>query len=393
MSYLNLVKSNVLSRFHIEFQKKYVCVQWFYGFDDFGSILSKLLKSFLLCSWGYILNCAVIFGGTGFIGAFFARHLLENQGFEKVYLYDHEPLSIKTSSFRRKMLESYSEIHVVVGDVRQLIEWVPSESVTLVANFAAVHREPGHEGYEYYQSNLLGAENVCKWAEHVNCEKVIFTSSIAPYGPSEEFKDESSLPVPTTAYGSSKLAAEKIHQVWQAKNIDARQLVIVRPGVVFGPGEGGNVSRLIKAVRNRYFFYTGNQKTRKAGVYVKELCNAMCWVLNDEKSQADRVTLFNMSMNPCPSIEEYVNAIAGVSGINVWIPRVPVKFLLIASYLIDCLTKPFAINHPFSSVRIKKLTRSNNIYPAYLVSNGYTSIYSLEEALADWRQDCPEEWS
>ena len=103
--------------------------------------------------------------------------------------------------------------------------------------FAAVHREPGHEGHEYYQTNLLGAENVCDWADKVNCQKIIFSSSIAPYGPSEDERNESSLPVPTTAYGGSKLAAEKIHQIWQAKDFDKRQLVIVRPGVVFGPGE------------------------------------------------------------------------------------------------------------------------------------------------------------
>lgn len=55
--------------------------------------------------------------------------------------------------------------------------------------------------------------------------------------------------------------------------------MIARPGAVFGPDERGNVSRLIKAVFGRYFFYMGNRDTRKAGTYVKELCNAMLWVL------------------------------------------------------------------------------------------------------------------
>ena len=36
----------------------------------------------------------------------------------------------------------------------------------------------------------------------------------------------------------------------------------------------------------------------------------MMWVLNSDKSKADKVTLFNMSMNPGPSIEEYVNSIS-----------------------------------------------------------------------------------
>lgn len=338
------------------------------------------------------MTCAVIFGGNGFIGTFFARYLVEQEGFEKIYLYDSEAMSSKASKYRQNMLTTFSNIIFVEGDVRTPIEWVPIESVTLIANFAAVHREPGHEDYEYYQCNLLGAENVCNWADRVACSKVIFTSSIAPYGPSEEVKDEGSLPVPTTAYGGSKLAAEKIHQIWQARDTSLRQLVVVRPGVVFGPGEGGNVSRLIKAVRNRYFFYMGNKRTRKAGTYVKELCRAMMWVLNSEKTRADGVSLFNMSMNPGPSIQEYVEAIARVSKIKIWVPSVPSSLLFAVAYIIELIAKPLGIQHPFSPVRIKKLIRSNNILPTYLVKQGYEYKYSLDDAFADWKRDCPEEW-
>ena len=157
----------------------------------------------------------------------------------------------------KSIINKYPQIELIKGDVRKYINWMPKERVDLVANFAAVHREPGHNDYEYFECNIKGAENVCSWASKINCSKIIFTSSIAPYGPSEEKKDESTIPVPQTAYGSSKLVAEKIHSIWQAGDSN-RQLVIVRPGVVFGPGEFGNVSRLIKAVHKRYFFYMGN---------------------------------------------------------------------------------------------------------------------------------------
>lgn len=337
------------------------------------------------------MTCAVVFGGSGFIGSFFAQHLIDDHDYEKIYLFDRESISSKESNFRKKLLDSYPQIKMIIGDVRNTINWTPPESVELIANFAAVHREPGHEGYEYFECNLPGAENVCDWAESVDCKKIIFSSSIAPYGPSEDVLDESSIPVPTTAYGASKLSAEKIHQIWQAKE-QHRQLVIVRPGVVFGPGEGGNVSRLIKAVRKRYFFYMANRDTRKAGIYVKELCRAMMWVLNSDKTKADGVTLFNMSMNPGPSIEEYVNSIARIAKIKVWIPNVPSSLLFIIAYSIDLIAKPLGIKHPFSPVRIRKLIRSNNILPTYLVENGYDYKYTLDEAFADWKKDCPEEW-
>jgi GlcNAc-P-P-Und epimerase len=337
------------------------------------------------------LKNAVIFGGSGFIGTFFARHLIEQHGYKKVYLFDHEPIDAKESEFRKNMIKAYPQIIMVVGDVKKYIDWAPTVSIDLVANFAAVHREPGHKDYEYYECNLLGAENVCDWVDRFGCNKIIFSSSIAPYGPSEEARDERSIPAPTTAYGGSKLAAEKIHQIWQAKG-QQRQLVIVRPGVVFGPGEGGNVSRLIKAVRNRYFFYMANRHTRKAGIYVKELCRAMMWVLNSEKAKVDGVSLFNMSMNPGPSIEEYINSIARIAKIRVWIPSVPSSLLFIIAHSIDLIAKPLGIKHPFSPVRIRKLIRSNNILPTYLIENRYDYKYNLDEAFADWKKDCPEEW-
>jgi nucleoside-diphosphate-sugar epimerase len=337
------------------------------------------------------LKSCIIFGGSGFIGTFFAQYLIDKHQFSKVYIYDVENITEKKSSFRRAIIENYSQIISIHGDVREPIKWMPPESIDLIANFAAVHREPGHIDYEYFECNIQGAEHVCDWAEKINCSKIIFTSSIAPYGPSEEKKDEFSLPVPQTAYGSSKLAAEKIHSIWQARD-NKRQLVIVRPGVVFGPGEGGNVTRLIRAVRKRYFFYMGNRDTRKAGIYVKELCRAMMWVLNSEKAKADGVSLFNMSMNPGPSIEEYVNSIARIAEIRVWIPYVPSSLLFIFSYLIDLIAKPLGIQHPFSPVRIRKLIHSNNILPTYLLENGYTFKFSLDEAFADWKRDCPEEW-
>jgi len=336
---------------------------------------------------------AVIFGGTGFIGVFFARYLLEKRAVEKVYLVDIEPIDSKFSEYRKKQVAGDPRIKVIQGDVRRSLDaFVPTEHVKLVANFAAVHREPGHVNHEYYETNLLGAENVCAWAERIGCTQMIFTSSISPYGPSEDVKDERTLPVPVTAYGGSKLAAEKIHQIWQARDDTNRRLIIVRSGVVFGPGEGGNVSRLIKSVLHHYFFYMGNHTTRKAGVYVKELCEAMGWVMQQQDAKGEHVSLFNMSMNPGPSIAEYVNAVCLVAGVKRFAPSMPYRLLLIAAYVIDSVAKPLGIKHPFSPVRIRKLIRSNNILPTYLIENGYEYRYTLESAFSDWRKSCPEEW-
>lgn len=332
------------------------------------------------------INNCIIFGGTGFIASHFVQFLLNENNVDKIYLVDLLPI-------RPLFRFNANKVHFIYTDVRKPIaESLLPNNASLIFNFAAVHREPGHSEFEYFETNIIGAMNVCKFAEKVGCNNIVFTSSISPYGVSESIKDEATLPVPATAYGSSKLVAEKIHQIWQAKDVINRRLVIVRPGVVFGPGEGGNVSRLIKAVIHRYFFYMGNESTRKAGIYVKELCNAMWWVLQEQKKNGETVSLFNMSMNPGPSIGEYVKAVCKTQGIKCFVPSVPFRVLMAVAYTIDAIARPLGIKHPFSPVRIRKLVRSNNIIPTYLVEHGYQFQYSLDSAFADWKKSCPEEW-
>lgn len=339
-------------------------------------------------------NKCVIFGGSGFIGSHFASTLLHEGECDKVVLVDIEPIDLdRFGQYLSPFIDS-EKLEFVQGDVRQYesLSSIPKDNVSLVVNLAAIHREPGHEVEEYFKTNLLGAENVCKWAEEVSCEKIIFTSSIAPYGPSETVKSEDTIPCPETAYGSSKLAAEKIHQCWLSKNSEKRSLVIVRPGVVFGPGEGGNVTRLVRAVIGRYFFYMGNQETVKAGIYVKELCNAMLWAFKKVENSKNSLILFNATMNPAPTVKEYVDAICRVANIKRRILSVPYAFLMFLTSVIDAIAKPFGMKHPFSPVRIKKLVRSNSILPNYLIHNKYQYKFSLESAFSDWKADRMNDW-
>lgn len=340
-----------------------------------------------------VYKICVLFGGTGFIGTHFARYLLKNEIAEKVFLADLQP--IEHGAWPQGLLDlcKSGQIEHVPIDVRCPIQHPAlSERVDLIGNFAAVHREPGHEAHEYYATNLPGAENVCAWAEHICCQRIIFTSSIAPYGPTEENKDERSLPVPISPYGASKLVAEKIHIAWQLAG-KGRGLIIVRPGVVFGAGEHGNMTRMIRALLGRYLFYIGNRQTRKAGGYVKELCHALTWALARLETQGINVELFNFSMDPTPTVEEYVQAICRVAGVARFVPSVPYHLLLAASYAIEAVGRPLGINQPISPVRIRKLVQSNNIVPSVLYHAGYPYQYTLDQALEDWRHDAPGDWA
>ena len=166
--------------------------------------------------------------------------------------------------------------------------FTPTED-DVIFNFAAVHRTPGHEDHEYFETNIRGAENVVAFAEKWNIKKIVFTSSIAPYGAAEELKKETTLPTPNTAYGISKLVTEKIHEKWQNGDAAHHQLTIVRPGVVFGKGENGNFTRLYWAIRGHKFAYPSRKDTIKGCIYVKELVRFLLWKTEVKSEESDGI--------------------------------------------------------------------------------------------------------
>jgi nucleoside-diphosphate-sugar epimerase len=344
---------------------------------------------------GGVLNMknAVIFGGSGFIGTHLTQHFLQSGVAGNIYIADIKGLRNESYTGVLQHARLDGRVHFVECDVTNptLASALP-QNADLVVNLAAVHREPGHRAEEYFRTNLLGAENVTAYAKRVGCRRIVFTSSISPYGPSEELKDEGSLPVPETPYGSSKLAAEKIHLGWQQTSPENR-LLIFRPGVIFGPGEGGNVTRLVRSLVKGYFVYVGNRETRKAGGYVKELCCAIAFSLEHQTKTGEPALLLNFSADPAPSMQTFVETICRVAGIQRKPLSIPRPLLMAGSHTIGAAAKALGIDQPINPVRMRKLFRSTNIDPKGLRDLGYPYRYTLDQAFEDWKADSPVDFA
>jgi nucleoside-diphosphate-sugar epimerase len=339
------------------------------------------------------MKSVVVFGGTGFIGTHLAQHLLLHNLAQTIFLVDlNPPRDLPYSQSLQGGLSS-GKVIFLQHDVRKPVppDLLP-QRVDIIFNLAAIHREPGHRPAEYFETNILGAENVCAWASEVGCETMVFTSSISPYGPSEEKKTEASLPAPETPYGSSKLEAEKIHLIWQSSKA-GRKLLILRPGVVFGPGEGGNVTRLVRSLVRGYFVYLGNRNTVKAAGYIKELCYVALFGINVLNEGSSSSLLLNFTMDPPPTMQEMVEAILNVISKPRRPLNIPRKLLLGLSYPLLAVERSLGVKMPINPVRVRKLFRSNNIWPHNLKCLGYQYRYTLDSALQDWKAEVPQDFS
>lgn len=311
-----------------------------------------------------------ITGGSGFIGTHLTNFLKEVYPQSNIYNLD-----IVENSQNGKAIYIYCDVRITIN-----LNNVEITSDDVVFNFAAVHRTPGHLDHEYFETNIRGAENVCAFAERYGIKKIVFTSSIAPYGAAEDLKEETTLPTPNTPYGISKLVAEKIHTVWQAKDCQERQLTIVRPGVVFGKGENGNFTRLYWGIREHKFMYPGRKDTIKACIYVKELVRFMLYRLEHHEQG---VELYNCTFEPAYTIEQIVETMKNVTGMKHAVPLIPAWILMPVAAVAGCLGAPMGI----CPARVKKLMVSTNICGKKLANSGYKFHYTFEEAIADWFKD------
>ncbi len=317
----------------------------------------------------------LIFGGGGFIGAHLAKYIAE-QGVlvENIYSLD---INNKENAYSK----------YIYKDVRQPVDIeIPDISSSVIFNLAAVHATPGHADHEYFETNIRGAENVCNFARKNKINTIVFTSSIAPYGVSEDNKTETTLPLPNTPYGISKLTAEYIHKVWQAEDPENRRLIITRPGVVFGKNEGGNFTRLYSSLKKGFFFYPGRKNTIKAAVYVKDMVRVL---FDLSVYEGPGVTTFNVTLFPAPSIEEICEAIARVTKVKepeIVVSPNTLKFLAGVLYSsAKILGKQFNGVHPD---RVKKLMISTNVSGEKLYNTRYRLQYNLEESINDWFNEC-----
>lgn len=329
----------------------------------------------------------ILFGGSGFIGTHLI-HLLKAECLKAGdKIYDFDIVMPGEEGVVPGVVEKNDGVKYVRLDVRKEIDFPfePTES-DIIFNLAAVHRTPGHEDYEYFETNMKGAENVVAFAEKHGIKKILFASSIAPYGAAEELKNEDTLPTPNTPYGISKLVAEKIHIGWCERSAD-RELTIVRPGIVYGKGEHGNMTRLYKGIKSHSYFYAGRKDTVKACIYVKELVRFFKYRIIDNSFPG--YDIINCTFEPAYTIEQICEAMKAATGMmDRKIRKVNGKLLMAAAHVLCPIGEKKVGIHPD---RVKKLMVSTNISGKKLSEMEYKFHYGLEESFTDWLEDCDGE--
>jgi GlcNAc-P-P-Und epimerase len=311
------------------------------------------------------MNKVTVIGGSGFIGSVLINELKTHD--YAITNIDKAPSPVLSGS--------------LTGDVR-ITETLGSglyNDTQWVVLLAAEHKDNVAPVSLYYDVNVQGTANVLAEMEKKGIQRIIFTSSVAVYGLNKENPDETHNVDPFNDYGKSKWEAEELLRKWYNKDPENRTLVIIRPTVVFGPGNKGNVYNLLKQITTGRFMMVGNGRNVKSMAYVENVVGFIRYCINGKLGSGYH--LFNYADKPDLSTNELISQIEQATGRKVSSIRIPYGIGLLGGYTLDVFAKIFRKQFPISAVRVKKFCATTQFSAAKVANTGYRQVLPLTEGL------------
>lgn len=310
-----------------------------------------------------LISPVLVLGGSGFIGSRLVDCLIA-QGYD-----------VRIGDLLQS--KSYPGLSAFC-DVRdgQALNKLATSANTII-NLAAEHRDDVRPLTRYYETNVHGAQQVCQAARDHGVHRIVFTSSVAVYGFHPEPVDEDGQFAPFNPYGQTKLQAEHVYKEW-ADEDQSRSLVIVRPTVVFGEGNRGNVYNLLNQIAMGRFFMVGSGTNFKSMAYVENVADFLAHALNFGPG----IHIFNYVDGPDLNMNSLVDRVQSClhrrSRSNF---RFPKWLALAAGHCLDGVSRLVNCTFPISAIRIRKFCESTQFKADRVALTGFRPRFSLNEGL------------
>ncbi len=263
-----------------------------------------------------------------------------------------------------------------------------------VVNLAAEHRDDVTPKSLYDDVNVRGSANVCAACARLGIRKVIFTSSVAVYGFAPPGTDEGGEINYFNDYGRTKFLAEEKYREWLMEDA-ANSAVIVRPAVIFGEGNRGNVYNLLRQIAGGRFPMVGRGTNRKSMNYVENVAAFIQYcVENEEKlprlekghggTSSGRLHVFNYCDEPAYDMNGLVLDVYRYLGktrkrlvhFPYWLAYCGGKCFDLLAFV---LRRKFAV----SAIRVRKFCQDTYFVGTNIKKTDFVPPVSLEEGL--WR--------
>lgn len=311
------------------------------------------------------MNITMI-GASGFVGTRLLDLLTQEK--EK---YTLKNIDIAQSHFFPSLTQK--------GDVRKQEDMDSClQDTDLVVLLAAQHRDDVTPISLYYDTNVEGMKVTLRAMEKNNVKRLIFFSSVAVYGLNKDNPNESFSPDPFNHYGKSKWQAEQVLQQWYETHKDWN-INIIRPTVIFGERNRGNVYNLLNQISSGKFLMVGNGNNKKSMAYVGNVVSFVKYMTDNVK---EGYNVFNYIDKPDCNMNDLVEHISKV--LNKHIPTIHFPYWLgmLGGFCFDVVAKVTGKKLAISSIRVKKFCSTTEYDSSKAMNTGFIPPYTLKEGIA-----------
>jgi nucleoside-diphosphate-sugar epimerase len=211
-----------------------------------------------------------------------------------------------------------------ISDLRNSIDWTPIlRGVDIIVHLAGLAHAHAADG-DYDKINTVATRQLVQAATSGEVDRFVFISSVRAQtgATAERLVREQDKPLPTNAYGRSKLAAEQI-----IRNSGV-PFTIFRPVVIYGQNPKGNMKMLTQLAKSPIPLPIASLTSRRSLLGIDNAISAVIFALNHSMTIGETFLLADPLPMTIGEILTVLRRKRGRSLTSVYIPQSIIRILL-----------------------------------------------------------------
>ena len=277
----------------------------------------------------------LITGIHGFVGSNLVENLaIDNEIYGLDIIFPEKKGVVKTYSWENLRANQVADADAIIHLAGKAHD---TKNQAAAETYFKVNRDLTIEIFDYF-------------CAHPTIKKFIFFSTAkAAADKVEDVLTEDVVPSPVGPYGESKIAAENYilskRSEWEAKG---KEVYILRPCMIHGPGNKGNLNLLYNVVKKGIPWPLGAFENRRTFTSVENVCFAVNGLLTKDVPSG----IYNMGDDEALSTNELIEEICKSLGKKAHIWKLP-------KGMMTCLAEIGGVLHlPLNPERLRKLTEN-----------------------------------
>jgi nucleoside-diphosphate-sugar epimerase len=288
---------------------------------------------------------AVVTGATGFLGSALVTELVKRQ----------QPVRILARDEKKARQQFGDAVTIIPGDITDAmqVQWAVDGATTLYHLVGHLYH-PSIPPELYRQTHVEGTRILLRACRgQTQLRRIVHVSTTGVFGVTGETLAAEDAPfAPTNPYEATKLEGEQL--ALKAYQEQGLPVTVVRPGLVYGPGDLHLLGFFASINKGRFRVIAGG-KALLHPVYIDDLVAAL--LLCAERSQAPGRS-YNIAGERPVSVRELAIAIAHALGRELPAGSIPLWLANLASDMFAVMPGMRGEHAPLTRSRVKFLTNS-----------------------------------